>query len=117
MAKTANYTPEMTAELVDGYVEIAAESEEVRNAYVAEMAAKFSKSVRSIRAKLSRENVYVAKTPVSKVTGDKPAKKEDLAVELATVTGLPLVSAEKLNKTDLVALIAFARGVNEAEEV
>ena len=108
MAKTVNYTPEMTAAIVEAYVAVADASEDERNVVVESLAVKYDKSVRSIRAKLSRENVYVAKKPVSKVTGDKPAKKEELAAMLATVTNLPLVSAEKLNKTDLVALIDWA---------
>ena len=46
-----------------------------------------------------------AKETKSKVTGEKPMTKEELAIKLVAVSGLPLVSAEKLNKTDLVALI------------
>ena len=108
MAKTVNYTPEMTSAIVEAYTAVSDGTEAERAAVVESLAAEFGKSVRSIRAKLSRENVYVAKKPVSKVTGDKPAKKEELAAMLATATGLPLVSAEKLNKTDLVALIDWA---------
>lgn len=115
MAKAPNYTEEVTNELVAGYLEVATESEEVRNAFVTEAAARYGKSVRSIRAKLSRENVYVAKTPVAK-DGEPAVKKEVLAAELATVTGIPLVSAEKLNKTDLKALIAFAKAATAEED-
>ena len=116
MAKPANYTDEMTTAIVAAYTAVSTGTEAERNDCVSDLAATYGKSVRSIRAKLSRENVYVAMKPVSKVTGDAPAKKEVLAAELASVTGLALVSAEKLNKTDLVALIAFAKATTETEE-
>jgi hypothetical protein len=116
MAKPVNYTAAMTLAITEAYTAVASESEEVRNDCVADLAATYGKSVRSIRAKLSRENVYVAMKSVSKVTGDAPAKKEVLAATLVEVTGLNLVSAEKLNKTDLVALIAFATAATATEE-
>lgn len=103
MAKTVNYTPEMVAKMTSMYDPKASEVE--RAEMVAEIAAEVGKTEKSVIAKLSREGVYVKKVPVSKVTGDKPAKKENLAAELVKVSGLNLVSAEKLNKTDLVALI------------
>ena len=116
MAKAPNYTEAQRDTLVAGYLEVATESEDVRNAYVEEMAAEFGKSARSIRAKLSRENVYLAMKPVSEVTGETPAKKAELAEKLVEVSGLALVSAEKLNKTDLVALIAFAKAATATDE-
>ena len=114
MAKAPNYSAEVTEVMKAEYSAVAGESEAVRDAMVAEFATRYGKSVRSIRAKLSREAVYVSKTPVSAVTGDKPAKKDELAAELVAITGLALVSAEKLNKTDLVALIAFATAAKAA---
>ena len=114
MAKTPNYTPEQTEIMVGMYTGVANESEARRAEVVDEIAALFSKSPRSVRAKLSREGVYVAKAVASKVTGEAPAKKDELAARLAEVTGLSLVSAEKLNKTDLVALIAFAKAAQDA---
>ena len=114
MAKPANYTEAMTASIVEAYTAVSNGTEAERNDCVNDLAATYGKSVRSIRAKLSRENVYVAMKAVSKVTGATPAKKEVLAAELVKVTGLNLVSAEKLNKTDLVALIAFATAAKAA---
>ena len=97
MAKAPNYTEAQRDALVAGYLEV-------------------GKSARSIRAKLSRENVYLAMKPVSEVTGEAPAKKAELAEKLVEVSGLALVSAEKLNKTDLVALIAFAKAATATDE-
>lgn len=116
MAKTVNYTPEMTKDIVDAYSAVRDEDEETRDAMVEELAAKYGKMVRSIRAKLSREGVYVSKKVVSKVTGEDPAKKEELAKRLVEVSGLNLVSAEKLNKTDLVALIRAFESAGSDEE-
>jgi len=116
MAKTVNYTPEMTKDIVDAYSAVRDEDEETRDAMVEELAAKYGKMVRSIRAKLSREGVYVSKKVVSKVTGEDPAKKEELAKRLVEVSGLNLVWAEKLNKTDLVALIRAFESAGSDEE-
>ena len=104
MAKAPNYTDAQRDELVQGYIEVSSDSEAVRNAYVDQMAAKFGKSARSIRAKLSRENVYIAKTPVAK-DGQPAIRKDVLAGILSISAGVPLVSAEKLNKDDLKRLI------------
>lgn len=116
MAKTENYTPEMTTAIVDAYVAVRDQDDETRADKVAELAVRFDKSIRSIRGKLTREKVYVSKQAKSAVTGGKPAKKEELAAQLVDVSGLNLVSAEKLNKTDLVALIQFAKEFQELRE-
>lgn len=111
MAKTVNYTPEQTKTLVEKYVEVRDESQEVRDARVKELAAMFGKRERSIRAKLTREvmpdgkPVYIAKTPVAK-DGEPAVKKDVLAATLAAVSRVPLTSAESLTKPDLKGLIA-----------
>ena len=107
MAKTVNYTPEMVALMTDMYNSVASASESERDAMVQEIANTFGKKTRSVRQKLSSLGVYVAKTPATKNAG-KVEAKSSLAVQLSTVTGLPLVSAENLNKVDLVALIDWA---------
>lgn len=65
--KNVNYTPELTAQIVSNYeagmaVEVIAESIE--------------KSVRSVRSKLVREGVYVAKPKTTSRKSDEPTKKE-----------------------------------------
>lgn len=107
MAKTVNYTPEMTAQMIEMYNTVRDSDEATRAAMVQEIADTVGKNVRSVRAKLSRENVYVAKTVVSKVTGDTPAKKIELATRLVTdynVNADP-ENVAKMNKLDIQAFI------------
>ena len=75
MAKAINYTPELTAQIVDQYQGGIA---------VEDIAASIEKSVRSVRSKLVREGVYVAKPKATARKSDEPTKKE-LLNELETV--------------------------------
>ena len=107
MAKTVNYTPEMTARAVEMYATVVEGTEAERDAMVKTIAAELGKNERSIRSKLSRENVYIAKKVVSKVTGETPAKKIELAERLRTVSGAN-INAEnvaKMNKVDITRLV------------
>ena len=99
-AKTpvVNYTPEQTAELKSAYV--AAPNAET----VAAFAEKFSKSVKSIVAKLSREGVYQPKVYVSK-TGEKPVKKDAHADAIGKVLNLTEPETESLTKCNKTALV------------
>lgn len=124
MAKTENYTTEMVTEMVAVYTAAPEGQSEAdvaaRDGVVANLAEKFGKSPKSIRAKLSRENVYIPKETKSKVTGAKPASKVDLAEKLAAVSGIELNtdSVAKMNKVDIVKLIdAFELTEDEAAEV
>jgi len=109
--KAANYTPEQVEEMQTAYTGAADAAE--RETVVLDIAAKFGKSKRSIISKMSREGFYIRKVAVSKVTGTKPAKKSELANTLRFVSGLPMVSGEKLNKTDLQDLIEHFEGLQE----
>lgn len=71
-AKTVNYTPEQTAQMVADYQ---------AGTTVETIAEALGKTVRSVVAKLSREKVYVAKTYVSK-TGEAVVKKTRLQTTL-----------------------------------
>jgi len=115
MAKTPNYTEEQTAELVEGYIAVSGEPEALRNAYVENMASKFGKSVRSIRAKLSRENVYVAKKPTAK-DGSPIVRKDALVAELALQVGLPVDSAINMTKVDIKNVIACIESLRDEIE-
>lgn len=75
MAKIANYTQELTAQIVDQYQ---------AGVSVEDLAASIEKSVRSVRSKLVREGVYVAKPKATARKSDEPTKKE-LLNELETV--------------------------------
>ena len=100
MSKTAavvNYTPEQTKAVIEAYA---------AGVTVADIAAKFSKTSRSIIAKLSREGVYKKAEYVSK-TGEKPVAKETLADAIGAVLRLSendTSSLAKANKTALQAV-------------
>lgn len=65
--KAVNYTPELTAQIVDQYQS---------GVSVADIASSIEKSVRSVRSKLVREGVYVAAPKKSARKSDEPTKKE-----------------------------------------
>lgn len=80
MPKKVNYTEDEVTELKGMYAELGNEGLE-------EIAEKFGKTVRSIRAKLVREQVYFAPDkPASTKKNEGPTKKE-LIVKLSTLTG------------------------------
>jgi len=111
MAKPVNYTDAMTATAIEMYLSVVSGTETERDAMVKEIANTLGKTERSVRSKLSREAVYVPKKVVSKVTGETPAKKIELANTLRIVSGAN-INAEnvaKMNKVDITRLIkAFA---------
>lgn len=115
-AKTVNYTPEMTVELVEAYKE--APTTDTVEAF----ASKFGKTVKSVVAKLSKEGVYV-KAEYKTKAGAKPVSKETLVAELAALVGKDeefMGSLEKANKNVLEMLVAafgkpeFDREVEDA---
>jgi len=108
MAKTVNYTPEMTAALVAAY------KAEPSTATVEAFATKFGKNVKSIVAKLSREGVYQKKEYVTKA-GAKPVPKENLATFIGDKLGLDEASASSLAKANKHALAAIAGFIVNAE--
>lgn len=97
MAKTPNYTAEQTAQLVAAYT--AAENQDARDSIVAEFAESFNKSPASIRAKLSTEGVYVAKTYTTK-TGGKPETKDAIVDAIATACGVNADVFDSLSKAN-----------------
>lgn len=109
-AKTVNYTPEMTAELVAGYK--AAPSADT----VAAFAVKFGKTTKSVVAKLSKEGVYQKKEYVSK-TGEKPVKKDTVADEIAKVLHLTEAEADSLTKANKTALAKIANALQRAAAI
>ena len=93
----ANYTPEMTATLVEEYQ---------NGSTIEDIAASMDKSIRSVRSKLVREGVYVAtpKAKSNKVMG--PTKKELLRV--LENTGFDVSGFEGATKDAINRLIAIA---------
>ena len=96
-AKTVNYTPEQTAEILAGYM--AGETVEA-------LAERMCKSTRSIVAKLSREGVYKKKEYVGK-TGEKPVKKDVHADAIGAILQLPENDIDSLTKANKTALKAI----------
>ena len=99
--KAPNYSDEMVAEMVDRYT--AANSDDWRSRVVAELAAEFGKTPASIRAKLVREGVYVAKTRTNK-SGGAIEKKADIVNEIAEAIHVSAEILESLEKATKKAL-------------
>mgnify|MGYP001197604432 CR=1 FL=1 len=78
--KNVNYTPEMTAKIVDDYQS---------GVTVEQIADAIDKSVRSVRSKLVREGVYVAAPKKTARKTDEPTKKE-LLIQLESVAPFPV---------------------------
>ena len=97
-AKTVNYTPEQTLQMVADYqAGVAVES----------IAEALGKTVRSVVAKLSREKVYVAKTYTTK-TGEAVVKKDAHADYIGQALGLSEADMESLTKANKTALAKIA---------
>lgn len=106
MEKTVNYTAEQTTALVEAYK--ANPSEDTVKAF----AEQFGKSVRSIVAKLSRENVYIKKEYKAK-EGSNPLAKDELATLIGEFVGLSegeMESLAKANKTALQKILVKIQG-------
>jgi hypothetical protein len=90
-----NYTAEMTAAIVDQYQ---------AGVSVDAIATDIGKSVRSVRSKLVREGVYVAKAKPAAKRDNGPTKKE-LLIELEN-TGFDVNGFEGATKDAILRLIA-----------
>jgi len=93
-----NYTAEMTAAIVDQYQ---------AGVSVDEIATDIGKSVRSVRSKLVREGVYVAKAKPAAKRDNGPTKKE-LLIELEN-TGFDVNGFEGATKEAIMRLIAHVQ--------
>ena len=93
-----NYTAEMTAAIVDQYQ---------AGVSVDEIADDIGKSVRSVRSKLVREGVYVAKAKPAAKRDNGPTKKE-LLIELGS-TGFDVNGFEGATKDAILRLIAHVQ--------
>lgn len=101
MAKTVNYTEEQVKALVGAYDN--AGSQDSRDEVVAEFAEKFGKSIASIRAKLSREGVYVKRERMTK-DGRKVERKAAKVARIATYSSKPEEFFESLEKANAAVL-------------
>ena len=89
-----NYTPEMTATIVEQYQQ---------GTDVTAIAESIGKSVRSVRSKLVREGVYVAKPKVSNPKATGPTKK--MLLRDLEATGFDVSGFEGATKDAIVRLI------------
>ena len=103
-----NYTNEQVEVLVAAYA--AATDEGERDAVVVDFAEKFEKTKASVRAKLVREGVYVAKT---KASVGKRVPKNDLVSKLANVLGVDEDVVGSLEKATAVALTKVLEAVRK----
>jgi|DEB19_MinimDraft_3_1074340.scaffolds.fasta_scaffold00293_28 predicted HTH domain antitoxin len=95
--KQINYTKEQTERLIALYQERGNDSLE-------EIAQEMGKTLKSVRAKLVREGVYLAPDKSKKNDEDGPSKKE-LVLELSKLTGKELTGIEGATKGSLAELI------------
>ena len=93
-ARKVNYTPELTGQIVSAYQAGTA---------VEEIAETIGKSVRSVRSKLVREGVYVAKEKVATRKVEGPTKKE-LLIDI-DATGFDTKGFEGATKDALTRLL------------
>ena len=96
MAAQVNYTPEMTATIIDQYQ---------AGVSVDEIATDIGKSIRSVRSKLVREGVYVAAPKVKSTREQGPTKKEILRDIEAT--GFEVKGFEGATKEALTRLMGM----------
>lgn len=95
------YTETVMTNLVARYNDVKTEDYTIRTAVVKELADELKMSVASVRSKLVREGVYVAKE-IAKTTGNGMSK-EDYVKALEAISGETLTSFTKATKKDLEA--------------
>jgi hypothetical protein len=102
------YTPEVTARLVAEYT--GAETQEAREAVVEAFAQELEVKVASVRAKLVREEVYIAKVRETK----RSATKAEMVAEIAARIGKSAEALESLEKATATSLKALLKALPEA---
>ena len=106
--KTPNYTEEMVARLHEVYDGNA--TEEVRKAQVAQLAEELGRSAASVRAKLTREKIYV---PLEKApTGKNTVRKAELVASIAEKIGMDVDAAGSLEKVTKAVLTRVLNAVS-----
>lgn len=82
--KPVNYSPELTAIIVAAYTAEGVETDADRKAVLESLSAEHGKTVKSLRAKLVREGVYVKQTYKPK-TGGKAETKDEIVQAIAKI--------------------------------
>lgn len=109
MSTKENYTEDQTVALVEAYN--AAENQEQRDAVVAEQAENLGKTLPSIRAKLVREGVYIAKAYKTK-NGASPESKANIVSTIAGLLSASEESVESLEKANKATLRMIRDALN-----
>lgn len=94
-SKAVNYTPEQAKTMVQDYL---------AGVSVETIAANMGRHVRSVIAKLSREQVYVAKKYIPK-TGGVVVKKDTTADAIGNILGFTEAETESLTKANKTVLV------------
>lgn len=106
-AVVANYSADVIANIVSDY-KTGRLNGHANSAILADLSAKYGKTVPSIRAKLASLKAYVKDADSSDSTATvEKAKKSDLVAGLETLTGLGLASLESGTKAELSALAEY----------
>lgn len=92
---TVNYSPELTTKIVEAYQK--GETDEERAQILEDLSAETGKGVKSLRQKLVREKVYIAKTYVSKA-GKRTETKAAIVEGIARAMGVSSEVVESLEK-------------------
>lgn len=103
--KKVNYSPELTARLVEAYAE--GKTDEERVQILENLSVETGRQVKSIRAKLVSLGVYIKVKPVSKVTGDKPETKETIVSGIARLLDVAPAMFESLDNATKKTLCAL----------
>jgi len=103
MAAQPNYTEEQVTQLHDMYAEMGSEGLDT-------IAEAIGKTVRSVRAKLVRDGLYVAPTKAASLKANGPSKK-DILREFETV-GFDPTGLEGATKEALVRILDQIRVTN-----
>lgn len=106
--KSANYTAAMVATATEMYGELGNDGMDA-------IATALSKSVRSVRAKLVREGVYVADTKEKAAPRDMGPTKGELLESLVGM-GMNVDGLEGATKPAILRIIALAEGVVTAPD-
>jgi hypothetical protein len=107
--KTVNYTEAMVARLHEVYDGSSSENE--RDEQVAALAAELDRSPASIRAKLTREGIYVPKAKAP--AGKNVVRKADLVRYIAAQLNVHVEVVESLEKANKSALARVAQALTD----
>ena len=106
--KTANYTAEMVAQMIDLY-------EQLGNEGMDKIAETLGKPVRSVRSKLVREGVYIATPAKPKAAKAEGPTKKELLIELESLVPFSVDGLMGATKEAISHLIAFANEQAQAD--